>query len=68
MRRCLLVIDVQNEYFVGKLPVSYPANSLVNILKAMDAAHIAGIPVLVVQHTASNGNSDPKWPSGPGRR
>jgi nicotinamidase-related amidase len=52
MRRCLLVIDVQNEYFVGKLPVSYPVNSLANVLKAMDAAHIADIPVVVVQHTA----------------
>ena len=24
MKRALLVIDVQNEYFTGKMPVSYP--------------------------------------------
>ena len=52
MSRCLLVIDVQNEYFVGKLPVTYPANTLPNILSAMDAAQIAGIPVIVIQHAA----------------
>lgn len=52
MKRTLLVIDVQNEYFTGKLPVSYPSESLENILKAMDAAHGQGIPVIVIQHTA----------------
>lgn len=38
MKRALLVIDVQNEYFTGKLPVNYPKNSFTNILKAMDCA------------------------------
>ncbi len=57
MSRCLLVIDVQNEYFVGKLPVSYPENSLANILRAMDAAAVAGVPVLVVQHSAPQADS-----------
>ena len=57
MQRCLLVIDVQNEYFVGKLPVSYPENSLANVLRAMDAALIAGIPVVVLQHTAPQPDS-----------
>lgn len=57
MKRCLLVIDVQNEYFTGKLPVSYPGNSLSNILRAMDAAQIAGVPVIVVQHSASQPDS-----------
>ncbi len=57
MSRCLLVIDVQNEYFVGKLPVTYPANTLPNILSAMDAAQIAGIPVIVVQHAAPQPDS-----------
>ncbi len=52
MKRALLVIDVQNEYFSGKLPVSYPAGSLENILKAMDAAKERGIPVAVIQHRA----------------
>ena len=31
MKRALLVIDVQNEYFTGKLPVTYPENSFQNI-------------------------------------
>lgn len=31
MKRALLIIDVQNEYFVGKLPVFNPAGSLNNI-------------------------------------
>ena len=38
MQRALLVIDVQDEYFHGSLPVSHPAGSLDNILAAMDAA------------------------------
>ncbi len=51
MKRALLVIDVQNEYFGGKLPVSYPAGSLPNIIAAMDAAQRNGIPVAVIQHS-----------------
>lgn len=49
----LLVIDVQNEYFTGKLPVTYPAGSLANIAKAMDIATECGVPVIVIQHTAN---------------
>jgi nicotinamidase-related amidase len=37
-KRALLVVDVQNEYFTGKLPITYPAGSLTNVLSAMDAA------------------------------
>ncbi len=55
--RALLVIDVQNEYFTGKLPVTHPANSLANILRAMDAAHAASIPVVVIQHAAPQPDS-----------
>lgn len=51
MNHALLVIDAQNEYFTGKLPVTYPAGSFENILKAMDWAHAAHIPVIVIQHT-----------------
>lgn len=57
MKKALLVIDVQNEYFDGKLPVTYPANSLENILKVMDAATAAAMPVVVVQHTAPQPDS-----------
>jgi nicotinamidase-related amidase len=51
MNRALLVIDVQNEYFTGKLPVTYPLNSLNMILEVMDMASQRGVPVVVVQHT-----------------
>lgn len=51
-RRALLVIDVQQEYFNGKLSISHPpvSVSLPNILKAMNAAKASGIPIVVVQH------------------
>jgi nicotinamidase-related amidase len=67
IRRALLVIDVQNEYFTGKLPVTYPGGSLANVLRAMDAARAAGMPVIVVQHTAPQAGSpvfrkgSPEW-------
>jgi nicotinamidase-related amidase len=59
-KRALIVIDVQNEYFDGALPISDPppAASLANIGKAMDAAAEAGVPVIVVRH----GDSDPESP------
>ena len=53
-RRALIVIDVQNEYVTGDLPIEYPDvhTSLANIGRAMDAAHAAGVPVVVVQNFA----------------
>ena len=53
-RRALVVIDVQNEYESGGLRIEYPpvADSLRNIGRAIDAAHAAGIPVVVVQQMA----------------
>lgn len=57
-RRALVVIDVQNEYFAGGgLPIEYPPieETLPNVTRAMDAAHAAGIPVVVVQHHAPKG-------------
>jgi nicotinamidase-related amidase len=49
MSRALLVIDVQNEYFTGALPITHPAGHLERILGVMDVA--AGrIPVVVIQH------------------
>lgn len=50
MSRALLVIDVQNEYFTGALPITYPAGHLERILEAMDAAREKQVPVIVVQH------------------
>jgi nicotinamidase-related amidase len=52
-KSALVVIDVQNEYFTGRLPVSYPSGSLENILTAMDAASARELPVIVVQHSSA---------------
>ena len=48
-RRALIVIDVQNDYVGGALPIEYPdvRVSIRNIARAMDAAGAAGIPVWV---------------------
>lgn len=56
-KRALLVIDVQNEYFTGKMPVTYPEGSLANILRAVDAADATGVPVVVIQHAAPQPDS-----------
>lgn len=58
MKRALLVIDVQKEYFSGKLPVTHPAGSLEKILKAMDAAHTHHVPIILIQHTALQENAE----------
>jgi nicotinamidase-related amidase len=50
VKRALLVIDVQNEYFTGRLPVTHPADSFANILATMDAAHRTGMPIAVIRH------------------
>lgn len=52
--RALVVIDVQNEYVSGNLPIGYPelSESLVNIGVAMDTAVALGMPVVVVQQVA----------------
>ena len=59
-KRALIVIDVQNEYFDGALPISDPPpeQSLANIGQAMDAAAAADVPVIVVRH----GTTDPGSP------
>jgi nicotinamidase-related amidase len=53
----LIVIDVQNEYVTGNLPIEYPdiRLSLKNVGRAIDAAHAQRIPVVVVQNTAPPG-------------
>jgi nicotinamidase-related amidase/RimJ/RimL family protein N-acetyltransferase len=51
-RRALIVIDVQNDYVQGKLPIEFPPVelSLANIGRVMDAAKAAAIPVVAVQN------------------
>lgn len=56
-KRALIVIDVQNEYFTGRLPVSYPSNSFENILKVIDVSKKENIPVIVVQHSSDISNT-----------
>lgn len=58
MNRVLLIIDVQNEYFTGKMPVIYPEGSFEKILIAMDAANKAKIPVILIQHEAPQKDAD----------
>lgn len=55
--RALLVIDAQNEYVTGSLPIEHPdiRLSLRHIAKAMDTAGSVEIPVVVVQNTAPAG-------------
>lgn len=53
MKKALLVIDVQNEYFTGKMPVTYPAGSFEKILEAVDAANHNNIPVILIRHGAA---------------
>lgn len=58
LRRALVVIDVQNEYFDGGgLPIEHPpiSRTLPNVTRAMDAAAQAGVPVVVVRHHAQAG-------------
>lgn len=52
MKRALLVIDVQNDYFSGRHTITHPAGSYEKILEAMDIAHAANIPIVLIQHTA----------------
>lgn len=51
-QRALIVIDVQNDYSGGNLPIEYPPveQSLANIGRAMDGARGAAIPIVAVQN------------------
>jgi nicotinamidase-related amidase len=53
-RRVLIVIDAQQEYFTGLLPIQYPPReeSIQRMVAAVEAAEQAGIPVVMVQHSA----------------
>lgn len=54
LRRALVIIDVQNDYFAdeGPLAIQYPDRneSLANIIQAIDLAEAQGMPIAVVQH------------------
>jgi nicotinamidase-related amidase len=57
MKRALLVIDVQREYFEGALPVSYPQGHFETIIQVMDAAQANQIPTAVIRHHQADPNS-----------
>lgn len=66
-RRALVVIDVQNEYVTGRLPIEYPpvGSSLINIGRAIDGARAHRVPVIVVQQDGPVGapfeKGSPLW-------
>ncbi|WP_426939304.1 cysteine hydrolase family protein [Pseudarthrobacter sp. S3] len=51
-RRALIVIDAQQEYFDGLLPIQYPVrdDSIASIQTAINTAQQTGTPVVLVQH------------------
>jgi nicotinamidase-related amidase len=51
-QRALIVIDAQQEYFDGLLPIQYPARdqSITSVQAAIKAAEQTGTPVVLVQH------------------
>ncbi|MGV0700815.1 isochorismatase family protein [Mycolicibacter sinensis] len=51
-RRALVVVDAQQEYFDGLLPIQYPPReeSISRIGELIDAAKASDIPVVVVKH------------------
>ncbi len=56
MSKTLLVIDPQNDYFPeGKFPLWNTAATLRNIEATIAKAHSSKVPVIIIQHIASNG-------------
>ncbi|MEN6643161.1 MAG: cysteine hydrolase family protein, partial [Armatimonadia bacterium] len=51
MRRALLVIDVQNDYFSGYHEITHPQGSFEGIQLAMDVAHEHSVPIVLIQQT-----------------
>ena len=54
-RTALLVIDFQNEYFSGRLPIPEGPRALGNARRVIAFADRAGIPVFHIQHVGSAG-------------
>lgn len=67
MSRALLVIDVQNEYFTGALPITHPVGHLEAITRVMDVAKERGVPTVVIRHQMADEASpmfrhgSPEW-------
>lgn len=55
MKKALLVIDLQNDYFPdGKFPLWNTEKTLENVIKAIENANNEGIPVIHIQHIADS--------------
>ena len=56
MNQALVVIDVQNEYVTGALPIVHPPveESLARISAAIDGAAAHGVPVVLVRHSETD--------------
>ena len=59
MNSALVVIDVQNEYVTGGLPIVHPRvdGALEQIGRSIEAANERGIPVVLVRHTETDDES-----------
>jgi len=58
MKRALIVVDVQNEYFEGgALPITYPPQSFEKIKTAIKEAQEEGVLTVFVQHTSLKENA-----------
>lgn len=56
MKKALLVVDLQNDYFpAGKFPLWNTDVVLQNIERAIEKANAQGIPVVHIQHIAKQG-------------
>lgn len=53
IHRALIVVDVQNDYFTGNLPIEFPNadSSLLKINTLIDFAKVVKIPVVFVQNS-----------------
>ncbi|KZL90230.1 cysteine hydrolase family protein [Clostridium magnum] len=63
MKKALIVIDIQNDYFAnGKFSLWNAENTLNNVEKAIEKADANNIPVILIQHIA--GSSSPFFNEG----
>lgn len=55
MKKALLIIDLQNDYFPGgKFPLWNTEGTLSNIEQAINAAKVKNIPIIHIQHIANS--------------
>lgn len=55
MKKALIVIDIQNDYFAnGKFPLWNADNILNNVEKAIEKANANNIPVILIQHISDS--------------